>query len=208
MDNLHADGISLSSSYGAGEEAGTVPKDSAPDKVSHNPRCPSLFLDHTVYLADDKFDPIWEELDKRNCVVFLHGTQTPSSNTYPHPFLGVPITEAPHETFKAASHLVVTGKKRRYPNVRIILAHMGGTVPFLAPRVAVLSRHMGSPLTPEEILEDFKTFYFDVALSAYKTNFDAIKSFIGENAHKQLLYGTDFPGVYILLILLVTECRR
>lgn len=46
-----------------------------------------------VYLGDGKFDPIWEELNKRKSVVFLHGTQTPSSNTYPHIFLGVPITE-------------------------------------------------------------------------------------------------------------------
>lgn len=68
---------------------------------------------------------------------------------------------------------------------------MGGSMPFLAPRVAVLSRHMGSPLTPEEILEDFKTFYFDTALSASEDTLGIMKSFAGPG---RLLFGTDFPG--------------
>lgn len=46
-----------------------------------------------AYIGDDKYDPVWEELDRRGAVVFLHGTQTPSSTPYPHPFLGLPITE-------------------------------------------------------------------------------------------------------------------
>ena len=46
------------------------------------------------YVGQDLYDPIWNELNKRSAVVFLHGSQTPSSTPYPHPFLGVPITEA------------------------------------------------------------------------------------------------------------------
>ena len=45
------------------------------------------------YIADDAFDPVWEELNKRSAVVFLHGAQIPSSTPYPHPFLGIPIME-------------------------------------------------------------------------------------------------------------------
>jgi hypothetical protein len=52
----------------------------------------------------------------------------------------------PNETFKAAAHLVVTGRKRKYARARIILAHLGGSTPFLAPRVAVLAGHMGCAL--------------------------------------------------------------
>lgn len=46
------------------------------------------------YIGHDLYDPIWHELNKRHAVVLLHGAQTPSSTPYPHPFLGVPITEA------------------------------------------------------------------------------------------------------------------
>ncbi|KAF7352725.1 hypothetical protein MVEN_01238700 [Mycena venus] len=120
FDELKADGIGLSSSYGEGKDA--------------------------TYVGDDRYDAIWAELDKRKATVFLHGAQTPSSTPHPHPFLGVPVVEVPNETFKAAAHLVVTGRKRKYPNTRIILAHLGGSTPFLAARVAVLSRQMGCSL--------------------------------------------------------------
>jgi 6-methylsalicylate decarboxylase len=103
------------------------------------------------------------------------------------------VNQVPNETFKAAAHLVVTLKKRTYPNVKIILAHAGGTTPLLAARVAVLSRHMGCVLSPEEILADFKTFYFEVALSGYEANLATLETFVGTN---KLLFGTDFPGEF------------
>lgn len=97
----------------------------------------------------------------------------------------------PNETYKAAAHLVVTGKKRKYANVRVILAHLGGATPFLAPRVAMLSSYMGCVLSPEEILADFKTFYYETALSAHRTTLAALTAFISPD---HLLFGTDFPG--------------
>ncbi|PCH41077.1 hypothetical protein WOLCODRAFT_71250, partial [Wolfiporia cocos MD-104 SS10] len=166
LDELHADGVALSSSYGEGS--------------------------HAVYIGDDVYDPIWAELDRRGATVFLHGTQTASSTPWPHASLGIPITEVPNETYKAAAHLVVTGKKRRFANVNIILAHLGGSALALAPRVAVLSRHMGCALTSEEILEDFRSFYYDTALSAHESTLTAATAFVG---HERILFGTDFPAV-------------
>ncbi|KAJ7283569.1 hypothetical protein C8J57DRAFT_1432643 [Mycena rebaudengoi] len=166
LDDLEADGIGLCSSYGEGADA--------------------------TYIGDDRYDPIWKELNKRKATVFLHGAQTVSSTPYPHPFLGVPISEVPNETFKAAAHLVCTGRKRKYPDVRIILAHLGGSTPFLAPRVAVLSGHMGCPLSPDEIMQDFKSFYYDTALSAHATTLTAMEAFVGP---ERILFGSDFPAV-------------
>lgn len=57
-----------------------------------------------VYIGHDKFDPIWEELNRRQAVVHLHGTQTPSSTPYPHEFLGLPITEVKIRDFPITSH--------------------------------------------------------------------------------------------------------
>lgn len=166
LDELNADGFALSSSQGEGICA--------------------------KYIGDETYDSLWAELDRRKAVVFLHGAQVPSSTPCPHALLGVPITEVPNETFKAAAHLVVTGRKRKYPNVKVILAHLGGSTPFLAARVAILSRHMGCTLTPEEIVEDFRSFYYETALSAYTTNLQAMDGFI---PRENLLFGTDFPAV-------------
>ncbi|TFY56305.1 hypothetical protein EVJ58_g7717 [Rhodofomes roseus] len=166
LDELGADGVGLASSYGQGKDA--------------------------VYVGDDAFDPVWQELDRRGVAVHLHGTQTPSSTPWPHALLGIPITEVPNETHKGAAHLVVTGKKRRFPNVKIILSHLGGSTLILAPRVAVLSRHMGSALTPEEIMDNFKTFYVDTALAAHESTLGLAKNFL---APDHVLFGTDFPAV-------------
>jgi len=72
LDELGADGVGLASSYGQGKDA--------------------------VYVGDDAFDPVWQELDSRGACVHLHGTQTPSSTPWPHWLLGIPITEVrqPH----------------------------------------------------------------------------------------------------------------
>jgi predicted TIM-barrel fold metal-dependent hydrolase len=105
--------------------------------------------------------------------------------------------QVPNETFKAAAHLVVTGKKRRYPNVKIILAHLGGVTPFLAARVAALSRYMGCSLTRKEILEDFKCFYYDTALSAHDTTLTAMEKFVSLD---HILFGTDFPGLLLYIM--------
>jgi 6-methylsalicylate decarboxylase len=85
----------------------------------------------------------------------------------------------------------VTGRKRKYANVKIILAHMGGSTLVVAPRVAVLSNHMGCTLSPEEIISDFKDFYYECALSANEASLTAVDTFV-ESDH--ILFGTDFPG--------------
>ncbi|KAG5724986.1 2-amino-3-carboxymuconate-6-semialdehyde decarboxylase [Termitomyces sp. T112] len=165
LDVLHAVGISMSSSYGVGSNA--------------------------KYVGDDRYDPVWAELHRRKAVVFLHGAQV-TSTPDPHPFLCVPVSQVPHETFKAAAHLVVSGRKRKYSDVKVILAHLGGTTPMLAPRVAVLSNHMGCSLSPEEILEDFRTYYYETALSSYSPTLACLDTFVPPD---RLLFGTDFPAV-------------
>ncbi|KAF7292389.1 hypothetical protein HMN09_01223000 [Mycena chlorophos] len=166
LDVLKADGISMSSLQGAGADA--------------------------VYIGDDKYDEIWRELNRRKTVLFLHGSQVPATTPFPHPFLGLPITEVPGETFKAVAHLVVSGRKRAYPDIRIIVAHMGGSTLLLAPRVAAMSHHMGCELTPDEIMADFATFYYDTALTAHSSTLSLMKAFV---TPERILFGSDFPAV-------------
>ena len=75
--------------------------------------------------------------------------------------------------------------------MKIVLAHLGGNVPFLSARVALLSNYMGCILTPDEIMDDFKTFYYETALSASELSLTAMEIFV---QHNHILFGTDFPG--------------
>ena len=166
LDVLGADGVNLTSSYGTGEDA--------------------------RYVGHDVFDPVWDELDRRGAVVFLHGDQTPGSNRVPNRLVPLPVGEVPNETYKAAADLVTRGKKRRYANVRIVLSHSGGSTPFLASRAAALAQLQGSELSREEMLEDFAGFYYETALSGFETNLVALERFA---APDHILFGSDFPAV-------------
>lgn len=53
---------------------------------------------------------------------------------------------------------------------------------------------MGCTLSPSEILEDFKSFYFDTALSTSEGTLDLMDAFVGLDGEK-VLFGTDFPAV-------------
>jgi len=168
LDVLGADGVNLTSSYGTGVQA--------------------------RYVGDDAFDPVWEELDRRRAVVFLHGDQTPGSNRFPNPLVPIPVGEVPNETYKAAADLVTRGKKRRYHNVRIVLSHSGGSTPFLASRAAGLAHLQRAELSREEMLEDFASFYYETALSGFETNLVALESFV---APDHILFGSDFPAINV-----------
>jgi uncharacterized protein YciW len=52
---------------------------------------------------------------------------------------------------------------------------------------------MGSEFSPEDILNDFKTFYYDTALSSHESTLAAMQSFVSAD---RLVFGTDFPGKF------------
>jgi predicted TIM-barrel fold metal-dependent hydrolase len=166
LDVLGAVGVNLTSSYGKGDQA--------------------------RYVGDDVFDPVWEELDRRGAVVFIHGDQTPGSNRPPNRLVPIPVGEVPNETYKAAADLVTRAKKRRFANVRIVLSHSGGSTLSLASRVAGLAHYQGGELSLEEMIEDFRGFYYETALSGFETNLVALENFV-EPDH--ILFGSDFPAV-------------
>src|SRR5215510_4279695 len=81
------------------------------------------------YLGDPLFDPFFEELNRRNAVTFIHPTHCeapPATNLGAPPF----VVEYVFDTTRAVVNLVFNGTLKRYPDIRLIVAHGGGTVPF------------------------------------------------------------------------------
>ncbi len=54
--------------------------------------------------------------------------------------------------------------------------------PFLAPRVAGLSSYLGSSLDPDDLIESFRSFYFETALSGFETNLLALESLVPQRS--------------------------
>ncbi|KAI0685444.1 hypothetical protein C8T65DRAFT_168845 [Cerioporus squamosus] len=150
LDELHADGVTLFTRYGRGNQ----------------------------YLGDPAFAPIWAELDARAAVVFVHPTSGASVQLV-NPTLPLPMIDYPQETTRAAADLIVSGVKRAHPRCKIILSHAGGTLPYLVGRLAMYSAAYPERGSHAQIVEDAKSFYFDTALSTDKHVLDLLISWAG-----------------------------
>jgi predicted TIM-barrel fold metal-dependent hydrolase len=140
------------------------------------------------YLGDADFDPLWAELDRRRATVFIHPAK-PSISTIDG--IPGPIVDYPFDTTRTAVQLVLNGVLDRYPQVRIILSHAGGFLPYASHRFAELASAVraGAP-APSALLESFSHFYFDTALSSGPAALPSLKAFAGAD---KILYGSDYP---------------
>ena len=92
----------------------------------------SLFASYGgTFLGDTAFDPLLHYLDARNTVVHIHPSLHPSSKSLDLPWPGFMI-EYPFDTTRAAVNLLFSGALERFPNIKFILSHAGGTLPSLA----------------------------------------------------------------------------
>ena len=140
------------------------------------------------YLGDDLFKPILEELNRRGAVVFVH----PNMPAYSVPAVApASVLEFPFETTRTATSMLIAGVPARYPRIRFILSHAGGTLPSLAPRIALsLSMMPGLIDRVGDPLIGLRSFYYDTALSAGPSTLSGLCQ-ITDPDH--ILFGTDFP---------------
>ena len=140
-----------------------------------------------VYLGDPSLDPVMAELDRRHAVIFVHPSNLPGP---PADGVHPAIADFLLDTTRAAINLATNGVPRRYPNLRIILAHGGGFLPYAAHRIALTSSLLNQELTLEQMLEDLSSFYFDTALTASPT---ALPSLLAFAKPGHVLFGSDWP---------------
>jgi predicted TIM-barrel fold metal-dependent hydrolase len=143
-----------------------------------------------LYLGQPSFKPIWAKLDELKTIVFIHPSQAPT--TLVNRYLLPPLIDFPQETTRTAADLVVTGTRAKFPDVKIILSHGGGTLPFIAYRISLAGLAPGThcPRNHLEIIEDFRSFYFDTALSASPPQLQALLQFADPS---KILFGSDIP---------------
>ncbi|KAF4636552.1 hypothetical protein G7Y89_g1534 [Cudoniella acicularis] len=144
---------------------------------------------HT-YLGNPALVPIWEELNRRHAVVFVHPTHMVDTQLV-NPQLPQPMIDYPHETTRAAVDLIVNNRVREYPHCKIILSHAGGTFPYLATRAAEMLPDYGlSTKLAEEFMQDARELYYDLALSGNEYTLGLLTKFARED---HILFGSDFP---------------
>jgi predicted TIM-barrel fold metal-dependent hydrolase len=139
---------------------------------------------HYVGEADD--EPLLAELNRRRAVVFVHPNALPGP-----PIAGIPPFAADFllDTTRAAYQLVASGAMQRYPDLKIILSHAGGFVPYASHRLA-LTLTIQTQRSVPELLDDLARFYFDTAISGTPA---ALPSLLAFAKPGHVLFGSDWP---------------
>lgn len=163
MDVLGADGVGLFTSYG--------PK----------------------YLGDAAFSPLLSELNRRKAVVYVHPSN-PSCCANILPGITGPSTiEYATDTTRTIASLLFSGAASRYPDIRWIWSHSGGTMPFLFSRFQVQEVGLGAKakaIIPNGVMYEMKKFYYETAQGNTPMQLAALTKMIPIS---QIMFGSDYP---------------
>jgi predicted TIM-barrel fold metal-dependent hydrolase len=85
-------------------------------------------------LGDPAFEPVFQEINRRKDVVFVHPAMTCCGNLIPN--LNLPALEFPSDTTRTITSLIYAGVFVRYPDIRFIFSHGGGSILMLLSRIA------------------------------------------------------------------------
>jgi 6-methylsalicylate decarboxylase len=140
------------------------------------------------YLGDSSFDAVFDELNRRGTVVFTHPFELPGGAA---PGIYGFLADYMLDTTRAAIRMIQTGTLDRYPNVKIILPHGGGFLPYLGSRLE-LGQFVGSGADAATIRTSLRRFYYDTAMwtSPYAT-----PSLLRAADPQKIIFGTDFNAV-------------
>ena len=143
-----------------------------------------------VALSDQRFWPLYEAANDRDAVLYIHPTNPVGVEAMTEYWL-MPLCGFLFDTTLAASKLVFSGVVERFPRIRWVLCHLGGTIPYLVERLdrgftafEDCRAHISKP--PSQYL---KNFYYDTV------NFNprALELAIEFAGVGHILAGSDYP---------------
>ncbi|KAH8749721.1 hypothetical protein F5883DRAFT_633554 [Diaporthe sp. PMI_573] len=147
-----------------------------------------------TYLGDRVLDPIFDLLNTRSATAFTH----PEAPGCGGASLGYPpgMSEYPFDTVRAMENLLLTGQRRDYSNIKLIFAHGGGAMPFVANRIAGQAGLVsGGNVNASEALAQFQGYLFDTASATSAAQLLGMREFYGGDVSK-IVVGTDYPYVH------------
>jgi 6-methylsalicylate decarboxylase len=143
-----------------------------------------------AYLGQPQFHEFYAELDRRNAVVFVHPAR-PTMDGLPEYAFPDGQVELTTDTARAIANLLFHGVPERFPNIRWIMPHAGGTMPMNIYRLRNMRRlpHVAERL-PKPMEAYLAGFWYDIAQAVLPPTLRIIQEIAGTG---RLLFGTDYP---------------
>lgn len=147
--------------------------------------------DNGKLLGNVQFAPVFDELNRRKAVVFVHPTITCCANMNQR--VGTLQIEFPTDTARTITDVIYSGTLARCPDIRFIFSHGGGTVMMLISRLAGNGLKPGdrARLIPNGFGAELKKLYYDVASVA--VNPAAMAALFKAIPISQIVFGSDLP---------------
>lgn len=146
-----------------------------------------------IYLSDQRLEPVLAELDRRAALALVHPAVPPGAGELPMT-LPPAFVEFSFDTTRTIVDLIVRGVIDRFPQVRFILSHLGGALPFLASRLSMLELSDRRPAVQwrqhQRAFADYlRHFWYDTATCG-PASIAAAASVTGM---ERLVFGSDAP---------------
>ena len=142
------------------------------------------------YPGDPAFEPVMHELNRRKAVVFFHPVKAECCKDL-QPELAPALIELGTDTTRAIASLLFDGTVSRYPDIRFIFSHGGGTMPYLMTRFAALAARPDiAQRLPKGLLYEVQKMYYDTASMSGPYPWPTILKLVPVS---HILFGTDFP---------------
>jgi 6-methylsalicylate decarboxylase len=144
-----------------------------------------------VYLGDPRYRPVFDELQRRAAVVFVHPTASPDPSAHDE---RVPdsLLDFVTDTARAITKMHFSATFAATPDVKYVISHAGGTAPYLANRFAVVDEMDVVPGAAERgtVADLFRRLYWDTALSWSDTTLRTLQEVAGPD---RIVFGSDYP---------------
>jgi predicted TIM-barrel fold metal-dependent hydrolase len=143
------------------------------------------------WLGHPAYEPVFEELNRRKAVVFVHPTTALCCRTL-LPDVNPIMLEIPQDTTRAVTNLLFSGTFAKFKDIRFIFTHAGGSVPMVFGRMHQYAPKNIAEKIPNGIEYELKRLHYDIAGTAYRPAIAALTSLVPTT---QILFGSDNPFV-------------
>lgn len=154
-----------------------------------------------IYPGDDALDPVFEKLNARRAIVFIHPTtcnvfvaegqvrpMKPLAQ-YPRPMMEFMFDET-----RAVANLLLSGTVSKYSNITFIMSHCGCALPSLVDRIGAFATLGGGENRSNEFRKLLRErFFFDLAGFPFPDHIHGLLRTLGDAGEQRLVYGSDYP---------------
>jgi 6-methylsalicylate decarboxylase len=140
-------------------------------------------------IADERYAPFYAELDRRGAVLYVHPSGAGAGSPLIAPFNLTWVVGAPFEDTLAAVHLIFSGVLQRYPNIKVLVSHIGGALPVMLGRLDFLYRDELPAMDVEPSVLARQMWYDSVAHGDTL----AIETTVSAFGSDRVVLGSDFP---------------